>query len=103
MHVKNRAPKAGTLASGVHGQIRWHYLPAAEVHAFTVDRDESGALTLQCHVSHADDYKLAQSPLTFVVTLRRGAWHWPITQVLGYRDHAFAARLGDPVAKGGTP
>lgn len=100
LRVKNRAPKEGVLATGLHGRINWHYYPAADVRGFMVQRDERGLLTLRASVANADEYKLAKSPLTFIVTLRRGAWHWPIESVLSFKGDAFVARLGEPTAKG---
>jgi len=92
--------KAGILATGVRGRIMLRqYYPAADVGGFIVERDAQGALTLRAHVANADDYKLGLAPLYFVVTLTRGSWCWPITEVCQYRDHAFTARLAEPEAK----
>jgi hypothetical protein len=100
MYVKNRAPKAGVLATGLHGRINWHYYPAADVRGFMVERDERGILTLRASIANADTYKLTKTPLTFIVTLQRGSWHWPIEEVIAYDGDAFTARLGAPMAKG---
>jgi hypothetical protein len=92
-------PRVGVMATGVHGRIAWHYAPAADICGFVVERDEHGVLTLRAHVANADDYKMTQPGLAFIVTLQRGSWKWPIVEVLGYRDHALFARLGPPEAK----
>lgn len=92
-------PRVGVMATGVHGRIAWHYAPAADICGFVVERDEHGVLTLRAHVANADDYKMTQPGLSFIVTLQRGSWKWPIVDVLSYRDHALFARLGPPEAK----
>jgi hypothetical protein len=97
-----RPPKAGILATGVAGRIALHYWTAADVAGFVVERDEAGVLSLRAHVANADEFKLTQQPLSFIVTLQHGAWHWPIEQILTYRDHAILARLGPPIAQKGT-
>jgi hypothetical protein len=90
--------RIGPLATGVHGRLDWRYAIAADVEGFVIAREAPGVITLRAHVRHADDYKIAQTPLTFVITVRRGEWRWPVLTVLRYVDHAFAARLGEPVA-----
>ena len=98
-HVR-KIKKAGTLATGVHGRIVLRrYFPAANVQGFIVERDEREQLWLRAYVANGDDYKLSQTPLEFIVTLRRGSWVWPIVEILSYRDHAFTARLGAAIAK----
>jgi hypothetical protein len=100
--VRRPAPAADKiLATGIAGRIALHYWTAADVAGFVVQRDVRGVVMLRAHVANADDYKLSQRPLSFIVTLKAGAWHWPIEEVLAYRDHALLARLGEPKAQKG--
>jgi hypothetical protein len=95
-------PRIGPIASGVKGRIQLgRYAIAADVEGYVVERDARQQTIVRAHIRHGDDYKLAQAPLTFIVTLQRGEWHWPVLDVLQYRDHAFTARLGAAVALGG--
>jgi hypothetical protein len=95
-------PRVGVLASGVCGRIQLGpYAIAADVEGYVIERDDRQQTIVRAHIRHGDDYKLAQAPLTFIVTLQRGEWHWPVLDVLQYRDHAFTARLGAAVALGG--
>jgi len=97
-----RAKKAGTLATGVRGRIDWHgRIPVADVHAFIVDRDPKLTLWLRASISHANDYAMRQTALTFVVTVTHGEWRWPIVEITKYADHTLTARLGEPQAAKG--
>jgi hypothetical protein len=93
--------KAGTLASGLYGRVQWHYQIAADVQGFTVERDEGGQLFLRAAVTSFNEYRLTQSPLTFIVTVKGGEWKWPIVEILAFRDHGLHARLGAPLAEQG--
>lgn len=102
--TRRAVTKAGVLATGTAGRIALHshYFTAADVGGFVVERDERGLLSLRAHIANADDYKMTQQPLIFIVTLKAGAWQWPIEEVWSYRDHALTARLGEPIAQRGT-
>jgi hypothetical protein len=91
--------KAGTVVGGIHGRLQWHYHVAADVQGFTVDRDERGQLFLRAAVTTFNEYRLAQTPLTFIVTVKGGEWTWPVVKVLSFADHALWAHLGAPLAK----
>ena len=95
--------KAGTLCSGIHGRLQWHYHIAADVQGFTVDRDERGQLFLRAAVTQFSEYRLSQSPLMFIVTVTGGEWKFPVMQVLSFAEHALFAHLGAPLAKPGRP
>lgn len=97
------APKAGTLCSGLRGRVQWHYHVAADVQGFTVERDERGQLYLHAAVGEFSEYRLARSPLTFIVTVTGGEWKWPIVDVVSFADHRLFARLGAPRAQQGIP
>lgn len=89
----------GPLATGVHGRIVLHeYWPAADVEGYVVDRHPDGRTFVRAQLRHADDYKLARAPLTFVITMRRGEWHFPVLNVVSYREHTFTAQVGEPRA-----
>jgi hypothetical protein len=98
-----RTKKAGTLATGVHGRIDWHgRIPVADVHAFIVERDGLGNLSLRASIANANDYAIRQSSLTFIVTVTHGEWRWPIVEITKYADHALTARLGAPQSSRGV-
>lgn len=87
------------LARGIRARIQLGpYAIAADVEGYVIARDVQRRTIVRAHVRNADDYKLAQTPLTFIVTLQRGEWEWPVRDILGYRDHAFTAVLGEAVA-----
>ena len=91
-------PRVGTIASGVKGRIQFGpYAIAADVNGYVIERDGRQRTLVHAHLQNADDYKMRQSPLAFIVTLQRGEWEWPVLDVLSYRDHAFMAHLGAPV------
>ena len=90
--------KAGTVCSGLVGRLQWHYHVAADVQGFTVERDARGQLFLRAAVSQFSEYRLAQAPLTFIVTVKGGEWKWPVVQVLSFVEHALLAHLGAPLA-----
>jgi len=93
--------RVGVLASGIRGRIQLGpYAIAADVEGYVIERDAQRRTLVRAHIRNADEYKLGQSPLTFVVTLQRGEWQWPVLDVLAYRDHAFTALLGAATARG---
>jgi hypothetical protein len=91
--------KAGTLVGGIHGRLQWHYHIAADVQGFTVERDERGQLFLRAAVTQFSEYRLSQSPLTFIVTVKGGEWKWPVLKVLSFAERALVAQLGEPLAQ----
>jgi hypothetical protein len=74
------------------GTLRWGYHIAATLQTCTVSTTD-GVRTLTGTVVSADAFRLAQQPLTFVVTHPTKAWSWPIhsLQVAG---SALTARCG---------
>jgi hypothetical protein len=65
-------------ARGVSAEIRWAWHCAAKLGAWTLT-DSNGSLQLTADVQEADDTRVSQHPLTFVVS--RGdkpAWRWPV-------------------------
>ena len=58
---------------GQAGELRWSYHRAAEVRQW-----ELFGSTLTATLVTSDAYRLAQSPLTFVVPRANGAWSWPL-------------------------
>jgi hypothetical protein len=94
-------PRVGLLASGIRGRIQLGpYAIAADVEGYVIERDARQRTLVRAHLRHVDEFKLGQSPLTFIVTLQRGEWRWPVLDVLQYRDHAFTAQLGAAMATG---
>jgi hypothetical protein len=90
-------------ATGVRGLIRWHHYTAADVYAFTVHRDRQARWTVSARVQHADSFKLAQSPLAFIVPSKFGAWRFPIRAITAHQDDALLADLGPPTRDAATP
>ena len=66
-------------------------------------RVERGQVWLRAAVTASNAYRLTQTPLTFIVTVKRGEWQWPILDIVAYRDHAFTARLGEVVITTRSP
>lgn len=88
----------GTI-HGAIGQVKYTYRTAAVVNDFTIARSELEGLTMRGTLAESDTYLLTQTPLTFVVPIKGGAWRWP---VVDWRiiDRQILARLGAPLAKG---
>lgn len=99
--VTRPAVKPGTVVSGLRGRVQWHYHIAADVGGFTVDRDEDGRLWLRAAVGPFNEYRLSQTPLTFLVTVTGGEWHFPVRRVVSFADHRFVAELAAPRAQPG--
>lgn len=66
--------------SGVSGRIRWHHYTAAAVQHYAVAPTSKARTTwtLTGFVVNGDPFKLAQRPLVFVATHKKGAWEFPI-------------------------
>jgi hypothetical protein len=72
--------------------LRWGYLPAATLGAWTVTKDEQGLL-LMARVTTADPYRLSQQPIVFVAPHSKGMWRWPVNE-LQITGAECSARLG---------
>lgn len=89
----------GLTIRGVIGEVRWSYQVAAALRQYTVTHDrETKAWTLHGTVARADRFKLAQTPLVFVMPTQRGNWRWPVVDWT-LTGSTFTARLG-PQDKG---
>jgi len=83
---------------GVHATITWSYYTAATVNGYSISRDTAGAWRLRATVVSANAYNLRQRPLVFVATHAKGAWYWPIEELVHAADSlVITARLRAPV------
>jgi hypothetical protein len=91
------------MLSGVVGYIKWGVQPgwytAAQIEGYTVTRNKAGTVwSLTATVVLSDAFKMAQRPLAFVATHRKGAWTFPIVSPLALDPdtHRLTATLGPP-------
>jgi hypothetical protein len=77
---------------GVTGELRWGYLSAATLDAWTVTKCP-GPWSLTARIVTSDALRIAQRPLVFVAPHQGGAWRWPILD-LQVTDGALTASLG---------
>lgn len=74
---------------GSAAQVKYGYLPAAELGAWTLDGP-----TLSAHVLSHDAFRISQSPLTFVVKRPKGLpWVWAIDTYTIAHDGTFTASV----------
>jgi len=83
---------------GVHATITWAYYTAAEINGYTITRDAAGSWRLRATMIKANAYNLRQRPLVFVARHDKGAWYWPIRELVTAPDGlTVTARLTAPV------
>lgn len=75
--------------TGVAGELRWSYLPAATLGAWTLTSGATGR-TLTAAILTSDAYRITQAPLHF----RFGRRTWPVIEVHVTDDGRLTARLG---------
>ena len=84
------------MLTGVIGAIKWHHYTAAGIHGYTVTRSKDGTRwALTATVVLSDAFKMAQTPLTFVATHKKGQWRFPIL-TMQRAEHTLTATLGPP-------
>jgi hypothetical protein len=85
------------MLTGVVGYIRWAYYTAAQLEGYTVTRNKAGTVwSLTAMVVLSDAFKMAQRPLTFVATHKKGEWRFPIVSLTVDLNSRLTATLGPP-------
>jgi hypothetical protein len=86
------------MLTGVVGYLRWHYYTAAQIEGYTVTRNKEGTVwRLAAFIVLANEFNLAQTPLDFVATHKKGQWTWRIKSWTLNRDtHRLVAQLDPP-------
>jgi hypothetical protein len=80
---------------GVEATVVWGYHTAAVCKAWTVQKHESGAWTLEATLTRADAFQLRQRDLKFTAPRKGGFFCWPIVAVT-LAASTLAATLGPP-------
>jgi hypothetical protein len=80
---------------GVTASLRWGYLQAAALEAYTVTKDDHGTWRLTATVVDVDAFRVAQRPVAFIAPHAKGAWRWPVTE-LQIAGASLTATLGPP-------
>ena len=79
--------------TGPVAEVRWSYASAASLASYALESTAEGT-KVRARVVSADDYRLTQSPLTFVVPGPAGqSFRWPI-QSCAVTGSDFSAVLG---------
>ena len=86
----------GLTLRGVHGRIDWEYAEAAVIQGYAVTRIGE-AWSLRATAVRIDRFRLRQRPLMFVARHARGAWMFPIEQIVDVQGQTVTARLGAPL------
>jgi len=81
--------------TGLEAEVRWGYLPAAALGAWTLTTDALGR-RLAAVVTRADAFRVTQQPLRFC----SGGRSWPILE-LSIADGRATARLGPQEIRNG--
>ena len=78
---------------GTEARIVWGYQPAVRLCAWSVE-NTSGRKVLTGSILETDPFRVAQQPLTFVVSRSAGlTWRWPVDE-LHIADRQVTATLG---------
>jgi len=81
------------MLRGPEAVIRWGYQPAVRLGSWSV-ANEAGRRTLTGSVVQSDPFRVAQQPLTFVVSRPSGqTWRWPV-ELLQIAGGELTATLG---------
>lgn len=80
--------------AGTQGSLRWGYLEAASLSAWTLTRLEQGVgFRFSATATRVNTVRCTQSPLMLVVPHPKGQWRWPV-QTLRIEGASLTGTLG---------
>jgi hypothetical protein len=85
--------------AGVTATVKWEHLTAAEIHGFTITRDERRQMHATGTLATVNAVAVQQAGLIFVVPNEFGPWRFPILDPLPTKPGPFAVRLGPRLEK----